>query len=105
MKKKITILACSAIVLSAAAFMGYKAYQNFVTPDFLTENIEALTNNEADVTLKNCFDSKSIVADKESAEIYAICPDGTTDYKIGKCSERQGTKRFMATVAGKCITK
>ncbi len=105
MKKKITILACSAIVLSAAAFMGYKAYQNFVTPDFLTENIEALTNNEANVTLVNCFKEESVNEDRTSADKISICPDGTTDYKIGKCSERQGTKRFMATVAGKCITK
>lgn len=103
MKKKIAILVCIALVVSAASFIVYRTYRNFVTPNFLNANIEALTNTEADVTLVDCYKDKSIEEDSSSATSYTICPDGTTDYKVGKCTEKRGNRKFLAGVAGKCI--
>ena len=45
MKKKI-ILACAALVVSAAAAMGYEVYQNSKTLTLLDANLEALTQDE-----------------------------------------------------------
>lgn len=94
-----------ALVASAAAFTGYKAYHNLITPDFLNANIEALTNIEADVTLVDCYNGSSIDEEVTSGKKFSICPNGTTDYKVGKCLEKRGSKKMFAPVAGKCIDK
>ena len=53
MKKKI-ILACAALVVSAAAAMGYKVYQNSKTLTLLDANLEALTQDET-VPGSSCY--------------------------------------------------
>ena len=47
MKKKI-FMACAALVVSAAAVVGVKAYQYFSIPSLLRANLEALSNPEND---------------------------------------------------------
>ena len=105
MKNKIAILVCATLMVSASAFMGYKAYRNLTTPNFLNANIEALTNTEADVKLVDCYNGGSINEDVTSAKKFSICPNGTTDYKVGKCLEKRGSKKTFASVIGKCIEK
>ena len=50
MKKKI-FLACAALVVSAAAVVGVKAYNNSQLSDFALANIEALSQAENTVTI------------------------------------------------------
>ena len=44
--KKTIILACAALVMSAAAVMGYKVYQSSQITDLMKANIEALSRGE-----------------------------------------------------------
>ena len=44
--KKTIILACAALVMSAAAVMGYKVYQSTQITDLMKANLEALTGSE-----------------------------------------------------------
>lgn len=44
--KKTIILACAALVMSAAAVMGYKTYNESKQLTLMDANIEALTQNE-----------------------------------------------------------
>lgn len=45
MKKKI-LMACAALVVSAAAVLGVKAYNYYSMPELMRVNLEALTSEE-----------------------------------------------------------
>jgi len=46
--KKTIILACAALVMSAAAVVGYKVYQGHQITDLMKANLEALSSPESD---------------------------------------------------------
>lgn len=46
MKRKFLFMACAALVVSAAAGVGYKTYRDAQTPTLLDMNVEALSSNE-----------------------------------------------------------
>ena len=50
MKKKFFI-ACTALVMSAAAMVGVKAYNYYSMPELMRANLEALSNGEKKNTL------------------------------------------------------
>ena len=63
MKRKI-FMACAALVVSAAAVVGVKAYNYYSMPELMRANLEALSNDEVDLkdgTLALVCSNKRIV--------------------------------------------
>ena len=48
MKRKL-FMACTALVVSAAAVVGVKAYNYYSMPELMRANLEALSNDEVDL--------------------------------------------------------
>ena len=71
MKRKI-FMACAALVVSAAAVVGVKAYNYYSMPELMRANLEALTQDEeADVVY--CYD-EIVNVDGMYVVYCPICP-------------------------------
>ena len=73
MKKKI-LMACAALVVSAAAVLGVKAYNYYSMPELMRANLEALTNPESDEQIP---DYKNVV-DKTTTKEFRFKTDVDT---------------------------
>ena len=97
MKKKI-FMACAALVVSAAAVVGVKAYNYYSMPELMRANLEALSQSEATSTA-NCY---LHLMYGTIAEMAIFCNSQTSDNKIYPCpkDEEYGYKR--STAMDKC---
>ena len=103
MKKKI-FMSCVALIVSAAAVVGVKAYNYYSIPRLMRINLEALSTGEANLKKVKCYGDNQVDKDETSGATYTICPVGTNEGAIGKCAqERRGKLRFLASPKGDCI--
>ena len=99
MKKKI-FMACAALVVSAAAVLGVKAYNYYSMPALMRANLEALTDDELLKNIKVASTIRIECEKKVNSMCTVICPNcnsrWVTSYdtmldhkiksKIGYCS-------------------
>ena len=77
MKKKI-FMACAALVVSAAAVVGVKAYSSS-TYSLLDANLEAIASNEgSNKWYSNCFANDASDASGAGLKDLPICEEGTS---------------------------
>ena len=88
--KKTIFLACAALVVSAAAMVGVKAYNRLQMSDFALANIEALSQNENQLgSLRGtCHD------DKKDCLFQCVCGE------VGYIEEGKGS---IKTIRGICV--
>ncbi len=73
MKKKI-FLACAALVVSAAAVVGVKAYNYYSMPELMRANLEALSQGEI-IGYLMCYDSYDTPSWYVDDYIARVCQD------------------------------
>lgn len=89
MKKKL-FLAGAILVMSAAAVVGYKVYNQSRMSAFMKANIEALTRAESSDELQgSCYNNKNV-------ECVYICP------KCGGKWAKPGQKGYVKSISGIC---
>ena len=76
MKKKF-FMACTALVVSAAAVVGVKAYNYYSMPELMKANLEALSQGETDVKYE-CYDKYSLYSNLGTLRRVRVCE--TCDY-------------------------
>lgn len=75
--KKTIILACAALVMSAAAVMGYKTYNESKQLTLMEANIEALTQAESGMFV-DCFMNFDTPAWFVDDQYKVVCRDPNT---------------------------
>ena len=73
MKKQI-FLACAALVVSAAAVVGIKAYNYYSMPELMRANLEALSSNE--ININNATLKIRCVTTKADNSCHFVCSCG-----------------------------
>ena len=97
MKRKI-FFACAALVVSAAAVVGVKAYNYYSMPELMRANLEALSNKENyKVEMSPCYVHN---VHGESINAYE-CHDSTRVNVYYSCDE---ISYFSAGVDSKCVS-
>ena len=102
MKKKITILVCMVLVVSAAAVTGYKMYRNSKVLTLVDANIEALSNDEDAVKTKICYID---TINGTHVPFKLFCSSNTNNENNGmiyKCP-RETSGRYIELYHDRCI--
>ena len=98
MKRKI-LMACTALVVSAAVVVGVKVYNYYSMPELMRANLEALSDKEHYIVdTSPCYVYN---AHGEAMNTYA-CHDSTAMNKYYSCDE---IKFFSVGIDSKCISK
>ncbi len=97
MKKKI-FMACAALVVSAAAVVGVKAYDHLQMTDLALANIEALSQREVNIGL--IMDCKKTY---ENTTCYYICPNCKVTHWLALIKNEKGYKCKKESVYGTCL--
>ena len=97
MKKKI-FMACAALVVSAAAVVGVKAYNHSQLSDLALANIEALSQREVNIGLS--MDCKRT---DEFITCYYICPNCKVTHWIEEIKNQVWYKCKKESVHGTCL--
>ena len=83
MKRKI-FLACAALVVSAAAVVGVKAYNYYSMSPLMRANLEALSQSEGTLPKYRCFKDyrfAPVIGDDDYAALLRIC-DSCYEYYL-----------------------
>ena len=83
MKRKI-FLACAALVVSAAAVVGVKAYNYYSMSPLMRANLEALSQSEGTLQKYRCFKDyrfAPVIGDDDYAALLRIC-DSCYEYYL-----------------------
>lgn len=85
MKKKI-LMACAALVVSAAAVLGVKAYNYYSMSPLMRANLEALSDEEQPIRTDSCYINIGM-AYGQVPELLYFCHEKTCDTLMYKCIE------------------
>ena len=102
MKKQI-FLACAALVVSAAAVVGVKAYNRSQMSDLALANIEALSDEENILIIKAAINIKFGCDEKFNSMCTIICPMCNTrwaSYEEGSFLDKE-----LTSIKGYCEAK
>lgn len=100
--KKNYLIALFVVGFMAVGLCFTQKMGNKVVISSLKENVEALSNAEAGLPLRDCYDREDLLYNETSATSVVICPEGTTDYLIGKCTILPGRVSIWSVINGKC---
>ena len=83
MRRKI-FMACTALVVSAAAVLGVKAYNYYSMSPLMRANLEALSQSEGTLQKYRCFKDyrfAPVIGDNDYAALLRIC-DSCYEYYL-----------------------